>query len=328
MDATLPETAILRILYPQVEVVADIDGTMPHVTVRQVLGAPVSAKKLGITGKPPRVEPAEGNRNLQAIRRAILHRHLEFGGKPILVVAQKALAEWLKASGLPPAIAVEHFNNISGLDDYRDVRLLITVGRTLPNVFDVEALAGALTGFDPVKTAQPAAGPRWFDRITRGIRLKDGTGYAVKGDVHPDPMAEAIRWQICEGELVQAIGRARGVNRTTATPLTVDIMADVVLPLIVDEVVQWPQVPAGAEVEMLVAGIWLDSPTDMARCWPKVWETPGAARHWQDRFTSAQTPIKNLSIGFWPLVADTSSRPSPEMADLPIRPQRLICVRG
>jgi hypothetical protein len=212
MDATLPVLTILRVFYPAMEIVADIDAIMPHVTVRQVFGAPVSAKKLGITGKPPRVEPAEGNRNIQTIRRAILLRFLEFGRKPTLVIAQKALAEWLKASRLPAAISIEHFNNISGLDQYRDVRLLITVGRTLPNVLEVEALAGALTGQEPVKTAQPPVGPRWFDRITRGIRLNDGTGYAVEGDVHPDPTAEAIRWQICEGELAQAIGRARGVT--------------------------------------------------------------------------------------------------------------------
>ena len=184
---------------------------------RQVLGAPVSARKLGIikeANKPPRIEPPEGNRNLQAIRRAILHRHLEVERKPTLVIAQKSVAEWLKASGLPPGMSVEHFNNISGLDGYRDVRLLIAIGRTLPNVIEVEAYAGALTGLEPIKTEPPAKGPRWFDKTVRGIRLKDGTGYAVEADVHPDPTAEAVRWQICEGELVQAIGRARGVNRT------------------------------------------------------------------------------------------------------------------
>ena len=98
------------------------------------------------------------------------------------------------------------------------MRLLITIGRTLPNVIEVEAYAGALTGIEPVKTAAAGKGPRWFDRVMRGIRLKDGTGYAVEGDLHPDPMAEAVRWQICEGELVQAIGRARGVNRTACDP--------------------------------------------------------------------------------------------------------------
>ena len=36
------------------------------------------------------------------------------------------------------------------------------------------------------------------------------------------------------------------------TPLDVDIIADVVLPLTVDDVVPWAHVPGGAEVEMRV----------------------------------------------------------------------------
>ena len=56
---------------------------------------------------------------------------------------------------------------------------------------------------------------------------------------------------ICEGELIQAIGRARGVNRTAADPVKIDIVADVCLPLTVDEVRQW----AGEEKEL---GNWLE----------------------------------------------------------------------
>ena len=112
--------------------------------------------------------------------------------------------------------------------------------------------------------------------------------------MHPDPTAEAVRWQICEGELVQAIGRARGVNRTADNPLAIDIIADVCLPVTVDEIVPWAQVPTGAEVEMIVAGIWLDSPSDMAKAWPKVWQTEEAAHGWRKRFTGGQSPIENI----------------------------------
>jgi putative DNA primase/helicase len=73
---------------------------------------------------------------------------------------------------------------------------------------------------------------------------------------------------------VQALGRARGVNRTAETPLDIDIVSDVVLPISVDQVLEWSEVPTGAEIEMLADGIVLESPTDMAACWPEVWETP------------------------------------------------------
>ncbi len=115
--------------------------------------------------------------------------------------------------------------------------------------------------------------------MLRGIRLKGGGGGGVNGDQHPDPLAEAVRMQVCEGELTQAIGRGRGVNRTKATPLDIDILADVVLPIEVDEVVDWT-VP-GKEVEMAAETVWLESPTDMAEAWPEVWKDRQAAKDWQ-----------------------------------------------
>ncbi|MCJ2043768.1 hypothetical protein MKK58_04345, partial [Methylobacterium sp. J-078] len=95
---------------------------------------------------------------------------------------------------------------------------------------------------------------------------------------HPDPVADACRWQICEGELMQAIGRARGVNRTAADPLAIDIIANVVLPLTVDVAEPWN--PAGEEIEMQTEGVVLDSPADMAAAWPEIWPSDGAARNW------------------------------------------------
>ncbi len=71
MDATLPSVDILRQLYPDVEIVADIEATAPHATVRQVLGAPVSAGKL---------MRSEVGRNREAVRRALLLRFVRAGG--------------------------------------------------------------------------------------------------------------------------------------------------------------------------------------------------------------------------------------------------------
>jgi hypothetical protein len=288
MDATLPAPEILKAFYPGVQVLADVEAAMPHVTVRQVLGAPVSKKRLLGSAE------SDARRNLKAVRWAILWRHLEVGRARTLVIAQKDVADWLNESGLPRGIAVEHFNNVAGLDRYKGFRLLISIGRTMPDVFQVEGLAGALTGFDPLKTAEPKKGPRWYGKTVRGIRLRDGSGVGVDCDQHPDPVAEAVRWQICEGELIQALGRGRGVNRTPETPLDIDIWADVVLPITVDQVSRWDEVEAGAAVEMLIAGVWLESPSDMARCWPKAWETDEAARRWQSRSTSGQSAIENI----------------------------------
>lgn len=95
-----------------------------------------------------------------------------------------------------------------------------------------------------------------------------------------------------KAELIQALGRGRGVNRTAADPLQIDLLTNVCLPLTIDEVVSWETVKVGAEAVMLAAGVWLDSPSDMAKVWPHVWPTEEAAHGWRKRFTAGQSPIE------------------------------------
>ncbi|WP_342111624.1 hypothetical protein [Methylobacterium sp. SI9] len=302
LDATLPAPEILQAFYPQVEVPAPIEAAMPHVRVRQVLGAPVAARKL-------KADEDGANRNLRAIRREILRRFVELGRAPFLAVAQKAAADWLRGSNLPKGISVEHFNAVAGLDQYRDVRGLMVIGRTVPSPAAVEALAGAITGHEPALVGRG----EWYGKVVRGIRTSTGTGVGMECDAHPDTVAEACRWQICEGELLQAVGRARGVNRTAETPLAIDVLANVCLPLTVDEVTNWS--PPGEEFEMLADGVVLDSPADMALAWPDVWGTGQAARHWTHRRAaekghSVPNPYKNSSsIGIRNAVTFRYQRP-------------------
>jgi hypothetical protein len=115
--------------------------------------------------------------------------------------------------------------------------------------------------------------------VSRAIRLAGGGGIEVKNcDQHIDPIAEQVRYQICEAELVQAIGRGRGVNRTAETPLQVDILADVVLPVTVDEVVQWGAPSELVEMQARDA-MALTAPADMSKAWPTVWKNAEAARN-------------------------------------------------
>jgi hypothetical protein len=268
MDATMPDITIIQKFFPTAEVAEAIDVEMPYVHARQVLGAPITKwKLLGGAG-----------RSLAGIIRYILKRWVETGRGPTLVIAQKGIREALSGR-LPDTIRLEHFNAIAGLDGYKDVRLLITIGRTEPKPLAVEDFAGALAGTEPAraKAAQPN-GITWYDRVQRGITRKDGSAVAVECSAHADPLAEAVRWQVCEAELIQAIGRGRGVNRTPETPLDIDVLADVVLPVAVDEVREWK--PPGLDTIMSAEGVVLHSPTDIAKAWPDVWGDREAARNW------------------------------------------------
>ena len=285
MDATMPALPLLQAFYPDVEMVADIEAAAPFARVVQVLGAPTSANKL---------HRSATDRNHEAVRRAILLRWAQAGRPSTLVVAQEKTEAWLRAAGMPAEIEVRHFHAVAGLDVFKTVGLVVIVGRTLPNVLAMEAEAGAVTGIQGPRIPQPDKGGFFYDKTPRGLRMPDGTGHSVQGDQHPDPIAEAIRWQAAEAEIMQAIGRARGVNRTAENPVEILVLNDLCLPLTVSEVVKWDDVPAGREADMVVDGIALDSPSDMAEAWPAAWETEKAARQWRDRLTPSQTPIEKV----------------------------------
>src|SRR5262249_1103570 len=138
LDATLPRLPMLQTYHPSVEIVADIKVALPNsVHIRQLLGTPTSARK--------RSEP-----HLVKIRRHILERYLELNGPITLVICQQKVEEWLKVSNLPEDIIIEHYNNITGLDHFKDVRLMLLMGRTAPGPAAPETLMAALTGKCPV----------------------------------------------------------------------------------------------------------------------------------------------------------------------------------
>jgi putative DNA primase/helicase len=267
MDATLPGLPILQAYHRQVEIVRDLQVSMPHAYVRQAIYAPVSQKKLMGKGT---------DHNRKAIRRYVLKRWLETGRGPTLVICQQGYELWLRDSGLPDNVAIEHLNNVAGLDRYKAVRLLIVIGRTLPPPADVEAMAGALTGIEPKRAEMQANGSRWYKQELRGALTADGRTPGITCDVHPDPVCEAIRWRICEGELVQAIGRARGVNRTADDPVDIDVLADVCLPVTLNAIGIWRE--PSSLWESAAQGVVLTNRIDMVKCFPALRPNETAAK--------------------------------------------------
>ena len=113
---------------------------------------------------------------------------------------------------------------------------------------------------------QQLLGP--LGRLTRR-EMADGEDMAAETDIHPDAMCEAIRWQITEGELVQIIGRGRGVNRTEATPLEVLVMTDAPLPVPVDEAIGFAHLaPSTDDRQIAECGFAFENPPPRRRCLP------------------------------------------------------------
>jgi len=115
--------------------------------------------------------------------------------------------------------------------------------------------------------------------------------------MHPDERAEAVRWAICEAGLVQAIGRGRGVNRSVADPLQIDIVTNVVLPIEVDEVTTWNRIQPSLAQIMRTGGAVPLSYTDMAAAYPDLFVSRDAAKMALTRENPEQMPIEKYLIG-------------------------------
>ena len=262
LDATLPTLPVLQVYHPQVEIVADIKVAMPpYVHIRQVLGAPTSSSKL-ISSR----YESERLRHLQAVQRYIIKRHIEIertADAGDLPAEGRALAARRAAARHRDRALQRHrrHRRYTGGDGWRYWSGARRRGRGRQS-----GLAGVLTGRQP---QLPRAWQR-LHRLPAGAAqhpAADGSGHVIdRCDQHPDEFVEDVRWLICEAELVQALGRARAVNRDALSPLDVDILCDVVLPIVVDDVTQW-RTPS----ELIVTaseGYMPTAPVDMMKLRP------------------------------------------------------------
>lgn len=251
LDATLrPDIATCTLPGLRVQ---DVEAAAPHMSLRQI-GGPFGKSSLV---PDPRASDEESARRARILASCTDYvrwhaRRLE----TVLVVTHAAIEDAF--AGIP-GVETGHFNAIAGLDAYRDVRGLIVIGRPLPRDSDLEPLAAAFFGH------VPRGG---YGRIAGAIAMRDGTGRKIRVTAHADPEVEQLRAAICDDEVMQAIGRGRGVNRGADHPLEVHLLADVALPLPHDRVGHWDMEAPDILQRMLLAGLAVDSPADAARLHP------------------------------------------------------------
>jgi putative DNA primase/helicase len=292
MDATLP-VEIVKAFFPTSTIADPIPAPMPHTWVRQITDRAMTADMLIPTGDDGR-ENARRRANVERLRRFLQVRSQDVSPGRTLLICQQGLEEALRAGALPANLETRHFNDITGENAWKDVALVIVVGRTLPPSRIVERNARVVFGTDVEEVVADADGHARYPLITRGMRRRDGRGIAVMGPGHPDSRVEAARWAICEAQLVQAIGRARGVNRTADNPLKIDILTNIVLPIEVDEVTTWERIQPGPLEVMRAAGAVPSTYADMAAAYPDLFPSGDAARMAINRGNPEQTPIEYL----------------------------------
>ncbi len=282
VDALLDDK-LIRPYWPKVKVVGQYDVEAPHQRIRQV-----STKSFAISQLAPRNDPDKGKHLRRYVHATIEAEAREAGGRA-LVVGNKSVIEAMPT--FSEVIDVAWFNAVAGLDRWRDVSLVVIVGRPQPNPHAVERIAGALAGAAPLPVGTDDG---WYAKGDGFREIKVEGGYVrspAETAIHPDPFAERIRSRICAGELVQAIGRGRGGNRTADDPLEVLVLTDVVLPLPV-EVAEAETIRRAPHDLMLAAGgVAFEGAAAAATAYPDLWATTQAAKKALQRFTGGHSPI-------------------------------------
>ena len=280
LDATLrPE--LLACILPGLEVTA-IEATAPHMHLRLVTGRFGKSTLCPAPGLPEEEARRRANRLEECVTYVRWQARRVAPGKVLVVTYQGCEAAF---QGIP-GVVTAHFNAVAGIDAFGDVALLVSIGRPLPAAGDLGYLAGVFFG---------VVGDGGYRKDFAGVHMRAGGPRSVVAVRHQDAQAETLRAAICDDELIQVVGRGRGVNRSADTPLDVHVLADVALPLVHDSVAPWDAVRPGIVQRMLLEGIAVDSPGDAAVLHPGLFETANQAKKmFQAAGFGGQNPLRGI----------------------------------
>jgi putative DNA primase/helicase len=284
LDATLPERLVM-LDYPKLEVVdLAVEMPSPQVRIRQIRDKALSARMMLPSHTAGERKKKERRENVKPLRNYLFveanrfrDRTVAIAGKgiSILIICQQGLEKELTSLGLPDNVTTAHFNAIKGLNAFSEVPKMVIAGRTLPPPAEVERMASVMASRDVFTVGGP-----WYPEGPKPIQTRGNVVHLVAMESHPDPLAEEFRWQICEAELMQAIGRARGIRRTADDPLEIDILTNVPLPIPVDEVTTWEEIiPDRFDVILAETGVLPLAKGELHRLNPEHFKNKDAARY-------------------------------------------------
>ena len=305
LDATL-SPAITKLYFPEMTTQV-VECPMSATTVTQIYDRPLSKKMMLPDPSRGEQKNAELIANLAklisilTVRLASIHKGVRIGGHsdPIkmLLVTNKAIEDALKKHGsLPRGIATMHYGATSGIDAYKDVPSLVIAGRLMLPILETERLASLLSG----EVIAEASSQSWYPTRCQTI-VTEPSEEIVESNYHTDPIAEEVRYSKTEGELIQAIGRARAIRRNALKPLDILILTNVPIPHKVDLLTTWNEV-VPTKVEALLADKKIAplSNNELARVYPISFNSNKVARtaigNFLKRYPTIQDVVKaNLS---------------------------------
>jgi putative DNA primase/helicase len=245
LDATA-DMEIIRQRVPHAELVADIGIDAPHTRVVQYVGPAFG--KAALTDGSGRLRDAW----LWSLAQARLR-----GGRALVITHKDAVKRIRESFTVPEWMELASFGSVAGLDGFGDVRTLIVLGRWGLGPDDAGRTAGILSGH-----GVPRLGADWYPSRLVTLRGADGTVATVEADHHPHRLAEAVRRATVLAELLQAIGRGRGIRRDADNPLDVLICGNTPTGLPLASVRPWQRLSAD-EAAFAMLGVWAESHSTM-----------------------------------------------------------------
>jgi hypothetical protein len=295
LDATLDES-ITRRFFPGLECITRIAVETPEGTikVRQIKDRAVS--KTMMAPDYEKTDPKELKRQQNNAQRLLHITEMEAAKRETVgLVTYKATEQEIEAQ-LPDNVIHDHFNNTRGRNAWENVDGFICAGRTLPKVWDAEMQAEAIHYQSPtdIQCGQ-------YGETLRAIRTRSGDRL-VETTAHPDRLVEAVRWQICEAEVLQNFHRTRGIRREADKPCTILIATNVPIPVWVDEFTEWDkEVPHRMEVAA-TREVVLENSADLALAYPDLFPNTDAVKFAKKSYAArtGYSSYKKLIIGELP----------------------------
>ena len=253
LDGTMAET-LTRYYLPRFKLLATIEAGIPHTKVTHIVRGWGRSNLI----PHPKADGAENARRENFLAE-LCDFILQHGGGDALVVTHQEIEHCFAKL---PGVRTAHFNAIRGLDAFGSVKAVFVLGRPLPSFDAHRSMALALTG-DAIPEQTPHT-------EARGLLMRDGSNQGINVRVYGHPILEAIRAAVTDGEVIQALHRARPVNRTADNPVNLFVLADVVTTLPVDRIVAWADVRLTPVERMAARGLVFESPTDAVKFYPDI----------------------------------------------------------
>jgi hypothetical protein len=239
----------------------------PHVHTRLILGG---------FGK---ATPARHPGKLVDLRAFLTVEH---GGDELGVITHLSAIGAFEGMGARLA----HHGATAGDDDFRHCSALAVIGGVSARAEAIAALAAARNGLAvPGDRAQPS---------TAAVLMADGSGVAVPVLAYAHPAAQAVHAGIFNASIDQAAGRGRGVMRTAANPLHIDIFGHCAPGIPVDEIVRWSDVKPDRLLHMVARGRVFLNAADMHAQHAGLFGSENAAAHARERFGNIRARLQDM----------------------------------